>query len=494
MPTTYDPSELEAKSVVEHPRDPLLGGSIGIGLADAYSIVAVMGGAADSMPRWGTTPAARDLALSEFWPQEPMFSSALYATVGRYASFGWTLKGPPLTAASVQRMLHTAQYGEGWVSFIMRVLIDLFTQDNGGFIEVVRAGDSPTAPPISLNHLDSAQCFRTGVPQTPVIYYDDHGKGHLMKWYQVIPLAEFPSPRERHRGRQYCALTRCLRAAQIMREIATHKYEKVSGRFEKTIHLVSGMPTRMITDAIERHQSNASASGQMRYIQPLVIGTLDPNATVSHAQLDMASLPANFNEDEALKWYVTNLALAFGTDYGDFAPSPGKGIGSGSESKTATFKARGKGAAVFMATLQQVFNFRGVMPSTVSFQFGEKDLAEEYDALVNRKERATWLDILLKNGSITQQVGRQILVDSGDLDPRYLEMMGESDATGEVELDASLPPTPDSTVKKGKPGPNALPTAGGSNPRPTPSPTTVNNNLENQPPTQESKRPAVGVA
>jgi hypothetical protein len=492
MPPTLDPAKLASQSVVEHPLDPAYGTGL---IGDTYSIVAFMSGAADALPAWGTTPAARDIALRTFWPSEPMFSSALYDVAGRYASFGWTLKGPPLTTAAVQRMLHTAQYGEGWVSFIMRVLIDLFTQDNGAFIEVVRAGDSPSAPPVSLNHLDSGMCYRTGIPQAPMIYYDLKGQGHRLKWYQVIPLAEFPSPRERDRGMQYCALTRCLRAAQVMREINTMKWEKASGRFEKAVHLVSGMPSRMIEDALAKHRSAADASGQMRYIQPVIIGTLDPNATVGHAQIDLASLPDGFDEDAALTWYVTNLAMAFGTDYGDFAPLRAHGIGTGTESKTSHVKSRGKGAAVFMATLQQILNFRGVMPSTVKFQFGEQDLAEEFDKLATRKERAAWLDILLKNGTITQQVARQILVDSGDMDERYLEMMGENDATGEVELSASEPPPPPNAppIEEGEPGPNTLPTAGGANPRPTPSQMTVNDNIQNTPPTTSTKRPAVTV-
>jgi hypothetical protein len=485
-----NPAELVANSVAEFPKDPALGSGLPGG---AYNIVAYMAGAADTVPGWGLGggSAARDAALDQFWPTEPMFSSALYSVESRYSSFGWTLSGPPLTTAAVQRILHSSHYGEGWVSFIMRVLTDLLTQDNGAFIEVARAGDSPSAPVVALNHLDASRCYRTGVPATPVIYYDDYGKGHRMKWYQIIPMTEFPSPRERHRGMQHSALSRCLRAAQIMREIQTMEFEKASGRFEKTIHLVSGMPTRMIDDAIAKHRSTADAAGQMRYIQPVVIGTLDPTANVSHAQIDMASLPDGFDKNSALTWYVTNLAMAFGTDYSDFAPSPRHSMGSGTESRTAHVKSRAKGAAVFMATLQQVFNFRGVMPSTVRFQFGEQDLAEEFDRLATRKERAAWLDILLKNGTITQQVARQLIVDAGDMDPRYLEMMHEEDATEEVQLSASNPPIPDTPVAPGKPGPNQLPTAGGPVAKPTPSPTSVNNNLNDATPTTSTSRPAV---
>ena len=474
-----DPSQLSNGSVVDHPTRPNEGGFFG----ETYSITLAMADAADTVPAWGNTPGLRDQFLRAFWPTEPMFASALYSTVARYAAFGWTLKGPPLTTAAVQRLLHSAEFGEGWIPFISKVLIDLFTQDNGAFIEVVRNGPQPASPPVGLNHLDSAHCVRTGIPETPVIYYDRRGRGHLMKWFQVIPLAEFPSPRQEHNGMQYCALTRCLRAAQIMRDILVYKREKVSGRFEKAIHLVSGMPTRMIEDALQKHRQTADSMGQMRFVMPAIIGTLDPNATVSHAQIDLASLPDNFNEDLAMQWYVTNLALAFGTDYGDFAPAPGRGIGSGTEAKTSHVKSRGKGAAAFMGILGQVFNFRGVMPSSVRFEFGEQDLAQKFDEVAVSKERAVWLDLLIKSGTITTEVARQILVDTGDLDPRYLQMMQETDATGEVELVASLPPPPDTTVAPGEPGPK-----GPAGPKTQP-----NDNLEKAPPTESTKRPAVTV-
>lgn len=472
-------------SVVEHPRTPYEGGAGFFG--EAYSMVFSMADAADSMPPWGMNGGRRDQMLRAFWPTEDFFASALYSTVARYASFGWTLSGPPLTTAAVQRILSSCDFGGGWISFITKVLIDLYTQDNGAFIEIVRAGSAPTSPPVGLNHLDSAHCYRTGMPQTPVIYYDIKGQGHLMQWYQIIPLAEFPSPSQAHNGMQYCALTRVLRAAQIMRDIAVYKREKVSGRFEKAVHLVSGMPTKMIEDALQKHRAKADSQGAMRYVLPAIIGTLDPNATVSHAQIDLASLPDNFDEDVAMRWYIAHMAMAFGTDYQDFAPLPGRGIGSGTEARTSHAKSRGKGPAVFMGTIEQAFNFRGVMPSTVRFKYGEQDVAEEYDVQAVRTQRAAWLGGLVKDGIITNEVARQIMVDTGDLDPRYLAMMRESDATGEIQLTSSTPPLPDTTIKPGAAGPKTPPAPNGGGGAPP------NNNDEKVTPSATSSRPAINV-
>lgn len=457
-----------------------------------YSIVAQFADAGDTIPPWGVQPGLRDRALSAFWPNEPVFSSALYGTVARYAAFGWSLKGGPRTVGHMQDLLHGAEHGAGWIPFVTKVLIDLYTQDNGAFIEVVRAGRSPSSPVTGLNHLDSGRCVRTGIWDFPVIYYDILGAGHKMPYYNVIPLAEFPSPREAMRGIQYSALTRCLRAAQIMREIQTYQREKVSGRFTKAIHLVSGVPTRMIEDAVRTHQAAADAQALTRYIQPVVIGSLDPTAHVTAAKIDLASLPDNFDQEVFMHWYITQLALSFGTDYQDFAPLPGRAAG-GTPGQTAVVshaKSRGKGPALFMKTLEHAFNWHGVMPKNVEFTFGEQDKGEQYENLLLMKELALTLQILIEAGAITTQVARQILADKGYLDQAYLELMGDANITNVIVQPAGDPVVIAPPVAEGLPGPTSPPSPGAGAP---PTPLNANSNATQTVP-PNTRRPSVPSA
>ena len=53
---------------------------------------------------------------------------------------------------------------------------------------------------IGIGHLDSNQCQRTGNPEIPVLYTDRNTKIHKLKWYEVIPFSEFPSPIEKMNG------------------------------------------------------------------------------------------------------------------------------------------------------------------------------------------------------------------------------------------------------------------------------------------------------
>ena len=401
------------------------------------SIIVSFANFADDIPLWGTQPAARDKMLREFWPTENILSSAIYSTSSKYAALGWTIEGPPKTANAVRRILHASEGGRGWIAMIIKVLIDLFTQDNGAFIEVVRTSDSETAPVVELNHLDSARCIRTGRRADPVIYIDMDGKPHQLKWYQVIELTEFPSPIETARGLQYCAVSRLLRAAQILKDIAIYEREKISGRFHRAIYLVSGVQGRAISEAVQSHQDMATSQGLTKYIQPLIIASLDPTATVTMEKIELASLPDHFDKEIAMRWYVNQLALAFGQDYQDFAPLPGGNLGTSAQSQVLHLKSRGKGSALFMRMIEQNFNFHGIMPSMVTMRFGEQDVAEDLERVEVRVKRAQERQIRIASGEITPEIARQMAVDSGDLREEYLKLLSEANATEDVIISSS---------------------------------------------------------
>lgn len=430
-----------------------LNGTVPMAGAGIGNIIISVASAADAIPAWGA--GDRDKFLRTFWPTEYAFASALFTTVAQYCSFGYTLSGPPRSVRIAQEVLSSFQFGKGWEGFFTPVLIDYFTQDNGAFIEIVRTDDDFRAPVITLNHLDSQKCTRTGRHEEPVIYTDSRGKNHLLKWYNVVDLTEFPAPVESALGKQYCVLTRIMRAAQIIRDISIVKSEKAGGRFTRQVHLVSGVQSRIIEDAMKQKQSEADAAGLMRYVQPLIVASLDPTARVTKETIDLASVPEDWDEEKSLQSYITMLAMAFGSDYQNFAPLPGGGLGSSSQSKILNMKSRGKGPGLFMRKVERLFNFHGLLPSTVTLTFGEHDAAEQMERAELRKSRAEYLEILTRASLITPEVGRQILVDNGDLDERYLMMMREENATDDVRATSTEPhEQPDKDdVKPGTPAP-----------------------------------------
>jgi hypothetical protein len=439
-----------ASNVIEPPP----AGVLPVGASGVGNLIINVASAADTISGWGIRPKERDMQLRLFWPTEYVFASALFTTVAQYTSFGWSLLGPHRSVRLTQEMLASVQLGQGWEALMEPFLTDYFTQDNGAFMEVVRTDDDPRAPVVSLNHLDSGRCERTGRYQEPVIYTDREGARHTLKWHNVIAMSEFPSPIEEAYGVGYCALTRVLRAAQIMRDTGVIKQEKASGRFTRQVHLVGGIQTRIIEDAMMQKQAAADAQGYLRYIQPLIVASLDPTSRISKETIDLASIPEDYDEDKALQAYITLIAMAFGGDYQSYAPLPGAGIGSSVQSKILNMKSRGKGPGLFMKRMERTFNFYGILPRTVTFQYGEQDVAAQMEQTELRRARALEREIRVRSGEITTQVARQIAVDCGDLDESYLEMMRETNATDTIVSEDTVPAElhPEN-VQQGLPGP-----------------------------------------
>jgi hypothetical protein len=426
---TINPPQTNNGSVVQTPP-----GASGQDRLSDYIIY--IANTADSLPPWGTNARQRDKQLREFWPTEPVLAGALFSTAGRYAGFQWDLDGPERIVNIYTRILHASEHGRGWQAMMLPFLLDCLTQDNGGFIEVIRTDDSPTAPVLQLNHLDSNQCHRTGRPEIPVIYYDRQGDGHILKWYQVIAFTDMPSPIEKQNGRQYSALTRVLRAAQLVRDVQTYKRERATGQDTKQIHVVTGVSTQKIDDAISDARAQSVVEGFARYTRAVVVGSINPEAKASVATIDLAGLPDGYDEEKALRDYIIQLAMALGGDYQDFAPLPTGSMGSGSQSEVLALKARGKGPNLFMRGMEHLFNYHGLLPTNVTLSFGDQDAAQDLDATKLAAMRADMRAVQIKSGEISPEVARQIAVDVGDLDPKYLAELKDYKPMADIALEA----------------------------------------------------------
>ena len=454
-----------ARTVQEFPESPV-------------SFILQLAMTADEAPKWWSP--TRDRYLDKFWPTEPFLAGAIYSVASRNASFRWELTGPRDQVKWSQRLLCQADFGEGWQSFMMKVTQDLLCTGNGAHIELIRPAkaringksydavraqhpesneyiwyacdrstgemlsqynykdlkvqDSPLSLPIGIAHLDSARVTRTGDPNYPVVYTDLNGGRHKLGFHQVLSLAEMPSPREEWKGVQVSAVDRVLKLSQILRDLSTYKLEKISGRFARAIHLTN-IDAGTIQDAIDQANENADSRGLLRYMQPIVAATLDPNAKPDVATLELASLPSGFDEESTMRWYIAGLATVLGVDYGFLAPLPGSKLGTAAQAETQERQARGKSSRLFMRMLAHKFNYSGVLPRSVVFKFAQTDPYEESerDRAFARRTRAR--STAISSGEITPEIARQLAADVGDLDPKYLAMMGEADVSPIVTVD-----------------------------------------------------------
>jgi len=419
-PEDQFPKEAIAESVQVQPKPEsaqwhgTIGDYLTIGLASV----------ADQVTPWGRNVRIRDRQLREFWPTESYLAGAMVNVSFRNTAFDWEIKSESdAVVKAVTEMLKAAIAGDsfGWVPFMNKLSEDLYSQDNGAFIELIRDPGmdatskfkGPMAPVIGIAHLDAGQCFRTGNAETPVLYEDRDSVLHKLKWYEVIPLSDYPSAIERMNGVGYCAVTRSLRLAQIMKSIAVFKDEKISGRHFKAIHLVGGVSRTELDDAKKRTGEDADNKGLTRYMDPVIVASLDPEKPVSVATLDFASLPDGFDYDQEMQWYIAGLALDFGVDYQEFAPLPGGNIGSSAQSAILHKKSSGKGPRVFMRTLIESFKNYGVVPRNADMVFNDRNEQEEIEKQEIRTKATEEAVMAVRAGILTPEAARQDLVSRG---------------------------------------------------------------------------------
>lgn len=432
LPKDQFPKQAIDESVVKQPKPSESSG-------DSWSLVSQLtiglAIAADKVTPWGRAPKVRDQQLRDFWPTEPNLAGAVVNVSFRNATLDWEVQATSRVEQAVTDMLTSALAGDliGWVPFVQKFSQDLYTTDNGGFIELIRdpvmnAGSrfqGPRAPVIGIGHLDSGQCTRTGNAEFPIIYKDKDNREHKLAWYQVIPFSDFPSSIERMHGIGYCAVTRTLRLAQIMRSIEIYKDEKISGRHSKAIHIVGGIGRVQLDDATKRTHENADNQGQIRYIEPIIVASLDPEKPVSVATIDLASLPDGFDFDQEMQWYISGLALGFGVDYQEFAPLPGGNIGSSQQSMILHRKTSGKSPAIFMRTITEAFRNYGVIPRSAKFFFNDKNEQEELERQEVRTKAMEEVVMGVNAGVLSPAAARKDLEQRGIYDEKILSMIPE---------------------------------------------------------------------
>jgi len=265
-------------------------------------------------------------------------------------------------------------------------------------------------------------CRRTGNPEYPVVYTPRNyrTKARKLEWWRVLAMADMPSPREQHKGVGYCAISRVLRAAQLLRDVGIYKREKLSGKRVPALLFVQGARRGAVKQAITEALEEQRSEGASLYTGPVILASPDPGLPLDAKLIELAGLPDGYNEDVTLKWYIATLALGFGTDYTEFAPLPGGGLGSGSQTAEMAARARGKGPGVLLQQLEFGINWF-VLPSSVTFQFASTDPTAEQQRIELAHARARERALRIQSGEITPEQGLILAVQAGDAPDAFLQ-------------------------------------------------------------------------
>lgn len=380
-------------------------------------------------PWWSTT---RDKKLREFWKGIDYLSGALYTMVSKMTAIpnrviprNISVKKYAEQAEFLTEVIHrTPGKGKGWVSEYGKFVEDLLSQDNGGFLEVIGAGD-PSGPiigqPVSFAHLDSFRCQRTGNPIYPVVYNSTNNKRYKMHYTRVMFSSQMESPIAEMFGVGFCAVSRCLMIAQELSDILTFKQEKMGSRpHRKLIITKGGLDPGDLASALARADQAMDQEGLSRYSKIVISGSSSmPDADVR--EVDLSNLPDGFNEESSVIYGMATIALAFGVDARELFPAMSAGA-TRADAMLQHLKERGKGPGQILLTTEQMFNYKFI-PSHLTMEFDYQDDAEDRQVADIRQLRANARVQDKNTGAITTRVMRERMMEDGDITRSQFERM-----------------------------------------------------------------------
>lgn len=406
-----------------------------------------IGAFADIVPAWSYYPTVRDKFLRTFYKSESHFASATYSMTAFAKTLNLTLNGLPRAKSYAQDILNDCQNGMGYRNLIELSAVDLFTTDNGTFWELIGSGraDKPLKgkllPPYVM-HLDSLQCWRTMDPEFPVVYVNPlKNTFHKLHYTRVIFRSNMPQPDELARGVGYCAASRILRYAQLMRDQLIYRHEKISGQFTRAIGFLKGINAVELAaaDTSARESAKSAGFGVYRGIPFLGKAGIETGAEI----LDLATLYDGFDIEKETTLYMFATALAYGVDAREFWPATASGA-TKADASIQDMKTQGKGKGDTIETFTSMWH--GVFPDSVEGVYDNTDDEQDFQrAKIWQVHQQTYSG-LVKDTVIDQDEARAHLVKEGVLDTALLKASAPATMQAENVEDT----TPEQDVE-GKP-------------------------------------------
>lgn len=353
---------------------------------------------------WGTRQRERE--LRDFYRNQhnAQIQGAFVGLARKIASTPWEIKGPEdisddqkayykrLYSARFgdkqvdadsdieyyQDILRNADFGRGWDSFILKLVQDYFVQDGGAFIEIIAPGNPmnpPTGPVVGLAVLDSLNCYPTGSPEYPVVYYDASGVVHVLHRTRVFQLVDAPSSDELHPGYGLSALSRAVSIA--MRQINTSRYidSRVDDKPPPGIIVAAGMTNKTREQALALYYQDQVADerppwGKQFWLFPNSVEDGGSLRTVAFSEA-----PEKFDYPAYVDVDMNMLSLALGVDIQELWQLSGGSLGSGQQSEILHLKSRGKTIGGLLTQLERVLN--DILPDDYEFSFTARDEQED---------------------------------------------------------------------------------------------------------------------
>lgn len=389
----------------------------------------------------------RDKDLRTFWKKSDHLSGAIFALQAKISTLPFRISPRDATIKAhhkqaevfTELLTGTAEMGKGWAAMLDPFIEDLLTQDNGGFLEVVGEGQ-PDGPilgfPLTVRHLDGAQCTRTSDPLFPVVYTQPKtGRKFKLHRTRVIALSQMPSASEVMNGVGFCAVSRAINIAQNLIDIGIYKQEKLGSRPARQILLGKGISTQQIIDSMRVAAEQMDNEGFRTFAKTVALG--DPKRTdVDLVLIDLASAPDGFDEQTAITLGMYTLALAFGVDARELWPATASGA-TKADAMLQHLKARAKGFGQLISAIEYAFNTK-VLPPHLRFEFDYQDDEQDQQTAEIREKRSTTHERNLRAQAVSVRTVRERMLDDGDLTDAQFEALELEDGRLEDGTDVTI--------------------------------------------------------
>lgn len=467
--TTKDVEQMQAQSIQARARDEGAG---------RLPLLMFLARAGQTIPAWWSKE--RDRELDRFWKNSDHVGGAFYTLSSKLTSVPFRIEARDPNVASHRKLAEEYQdlleagseFGLGWQELIVPFLLDLWSQDNGAFLEVIGGGPK-SGPveglPVGLAHLDSYRCHRTGSLEFPVQYEDYDGRLYKLHRSRVLYRSQMPSARAEMYKVGFCWLSRCINAAQSLIDDLTYKQEKIGSRPKRGIIITKGgLDPDDMRSAFEQADIMMDSQGLSKFSKFVTVGAnYLPDAALDI--LDLASLPDGFNyeTDVTLTMYTIALtgavpprwlwpATVSGATKADAMYQHVAGLTGGPGATLKMLSGMLGGPERGAGTLPGLTRF---LPASLRMVFDFQDDEQDRTAAEIADVRSQARERDISAGAISVRVAREIMVEDGELSEEQFEELELEDGrledgsdvlalfqSGDPQIMALLPVDPDAAM------------------------------------------------
>jgi hypothetical protein len=383
----------------------------------------------------------RDAVLYMTRKMEDMWSSAVYKAKTKTVARNWEIDDSDDAERRTRRyqQMLLRYDGKRFVPGFSRTLDSFLQTDNGAFVEVVRATNARGSRILGLMHLDPFRCRRTSDPDVPVLYTDLKGHEHEVRDYQVLDFVDEPSLLATSYGTGQCAASRAFRTILKLAAVETYFREKVTGDRNLAIHIVNGISSDQLDDALVTSDAEKRRKGWVYYKGSVVIPAIKMDADLSVITIPLASIPDGFDVQEERKDAYLRYANALGVPVQDIQPLSGQGLGTGTQTVILAEEAEGVGLAAFLSDWTHALN-ECVLPETTTFSWtNPHDMRDQKAKAEVQQAQAQVIATLLGNptapGILTQAQALNLAADWGLIPREFLPADGDQTPAGDLSDD-----------------------------------------------------------